>query len=102
MKKLKITVIHALFISLLLLTGTPASALETFEQAGQITDLGYDKFEVHGKSYRIAPGAKLRSNDTKRKSFADFKEGDHIWFQGKVLNGVNYVDIISYETPEPS
>ncbi|MEM7564957.1 MAG: hypothetical protein AAF353_18235 [Pseudomonadota bacterium] len=97
------TLLKQLFLaSVLLFSWTSASALENFERAGTITDLSYDQFEVRDQKYRLAPGAKLRSNDTSRRKFSDFKTGDEIWFKGKVLNGVNYVDIISYETPEPS
>ncbi len=102
MKNVKKLLTQLLIVSALMLPWTSAGALETFEGAGFITDRGYDQFEVRGKSYRIAPGAKLLSNDASRKKFSDFKTGDEVWFQGKVLNGVNYVDIISYETPEPS
>ena len=102
MKKFQTLLTQLLIVSSLMLPWTSAGALETFERAGIITDRGYEQFEVHGQSYRVAPGAKLRSNDVARKKFSDFKAGDQIWFQGKVLNGVNYVDIISYETPEPS
>ena len=78
------------------------STVETFDQSGVISKLGYDKFTVNGRSFRFAPGASLNSNDNKRKSFSDFKLGDHIYFKGKILDGVNYVDIIYYETPDAS
>jgi len=76
--------------------------VKTFDKAGVITKLGYDKFTVDGKDFRFAPGASLNSNDSKRNRFSDFKLGDEIYFKGKVLNDVNYVDIIYYKTPEPS
>ena len=76
--------------------------VKTFDQAGVITKLGYDKFTVNGKDFRFAPGASLNSNDSKRNRFSDFKLGDEIYFKGKVLNDVNYVDIIYYKTPEAS
>jgi hypothetical protein len=78
------------------------ATVETFDQAGVITKLGYDKFTLNGKDFRVAPRALLDSNDSKRQKFSDFKLGDEIHFKGKVLNDVNYVDIIYYETPEPS
>ena len=78
------------------------TTVETFDQAGVITKLGYDKFTVAGRDFRFAPGALLDSNDSKRSKFSDFKLGDEIYFKGKILDGVNYVDIIYYETPEPS
>ena len=76
------------------------STVKTFDQAGVITRLGYDKFTVNGSDFRFAPGALLNSNDSNRQSFSDFKTGDHIYFKGKILNGIKYVDIIYYETPE--
>ena len=76
------------------------STVETFDQAGVITKLGYEKFTVNGRNFRFAPGASLNSNDNNRKRFSDFKLGDHIYFKGKILDGVNYVDIIFYETPD--
>ena len=76
------------------------STVKTFDQAGVISKLGYDKFTVNGRNFRFAPGALLKSNDNKRKKFSDFKLGDHIYFKGKILDGVNYVDIIYYETPD--
>ena len=78
------------------------ATVETFDQAGVITKLGYDKFTVNGRGFRFSPGASLNSNDNSRKKFSDFKLGDRIYFKGKILNDVNYVDIIYYETPEPS
>ncbi len=102
MNNFKTLLTQLLIVSALLLPWTTAGALETFEKAGFISDLGYDLFVIRGQSYRIAPGAKLRSNDAARQKFSDFKVGDEIWSKGKILNGVYYVDIISYETPEPS
>jgi hypothetical protein len=77
-------------------------ALETFEQAGVITQLGYEKFTVNNKDYRISPSVILDSSDISRSKFSDFKKGDLIWFKGKVLNNVNYVDFIVYTTPVSS
>jgi hypothetical protein len=77
-------------------------ALETFEKAGHIASVGYDKFTLRGQEYRIGPTSKLMSNDASRKKFSDFKKGDAIYFKGKILDGVYYVDIIYYETPIPS
>ena len=102
MKQFKSLLTLLLVIASLMLPWATTAALETFEQAGAITELGYDEFTVRGKDYRFAPGAMLQSNDSKRNRFSDFKLGDAIYFKGKILNGVNYVDIIYYETPEPS
>jgi hypothetical protein len=78
------------------------ATVKTFDQSGVITKLGYDKFTVAGKDFRFSPGAKLQSNDSNRSRFSDFKLGDEIYFKGKILDGVNYVDIIYYQTPESS
>jgi hypothetical protein len=78
------------------------STVKTFDQAGVITKLGYEKFTVNGKNFRFAPRASLQSNDSKRKKFSDFKLGDEIYFKGKILDGVNYVDIIYYKKPDDS
>ena len=102
MKPFKTLLTQLLVISSLMLPWATTAALETFDQAGVITDLGYDKFTVNGRDFRFAPGALLQSNDSKRSRFSDFKRGDEIYFKGKILDGVNYVDIIYYETPEPS
>lgn len=77
-----------------------APAVENFEKAGPITSIGIDRFTVAGKAYRIAPAAKLRSGDPARRSFRDFKTGDRIWFKGTTLDGVHFVDMIVYETPD--
>lgn len=123
MKQFKTLLTQLLVISSLMLPWTTTVALETFGQAsvkikpssnkstatvktfaqsGVITKLGYDKFTIGDKDYRVAPRASLQSNDSKRRRFSDFKPGDEIYFKGKILNGVNYVDIIYYKTPEPS
>lgn len=102
MKQFKTFLTQLLVITSLMLPWATTAALETFEKAGAITELGYDSFTVRGKDYRFAPGARLHSNDSQRNQFSDFKLGDKIYFQGTVLNGVNYVDIIYYETPDPS
>ena len=102
MKQFKTLLTQLLVITSLMLPWATTAALETFEQAGAITKLGYDKFTVGNRDFRFAPGASLQSNDSKREKFSDFKLGDQIYFKGKILNGVNYVDIIYYETPEPS
>jgi hypothetical protein len=119
MKQFKTLLTQSLVITSLMLPWATTAALEisiepgsssnkstatvkTFDKAGVIVKLGYDKFTVGDKDYRFAPGASLNSNDSRRKKFSDFKLGDHIYFKGKILDGVNYVDIIYYETPEPS
>lgn len=84
------------------LTWVNAQALENFQQAGVITAVGYDKFTLGSREYRFAPGAKISSDDASRRKFSDFRPGDQIYFEGTVLNGIAYVNIIYYRTPIPS
>jgi len=102
MKPFKSFLTQLLVITALMLPWATTGALETFEKSGYIAELSYDKFTLRGQDYRISPNAKLKSNDARRKKFSDFKKGDEIYFKGKILNGVHYVDIIYYETPEDS
>lgn len=102
MNQFKALLIQFLLVTSLLLPWGTTGALDTFEQAGTISDVGYEKFTVKKKQYRIAPGVKFKSSDASRNKFSDFKKGDQIYFKGKILNGVRYVDIIVYLTPVPS
>lgn len=102
MKQLKTLLTQLLVITSLMLPWATTEALETFEKAGYIASVGYEKFTVKDQVYRISPTAKLMSNDASRKKFSDFKKDDVVYFKGKVVNGVYYVDIIYYETPTDS
>ncbi len=77
-------------------------AVENFRKAGVITSVGYDQFTIYDQKFRFAPGARISSNDDTRQIFSDFRTGDEIYFEGVILNGVFYVNIIYYETPVPS
>ena len=80
-----------------------AEALDTFEQAGAMANISLDgSFSINGKTYRVASDAKLSSSSADRQKFSDFKKGDVIWCQGRILNGTRYVDIIKYEEPDES
>ncbi len=103
MKKFKQLVIRSLVAIALTISWSAAPALEKFERSGVIDSRDFGSFKlVAGEKYRISPGATLRSNAGSRSKFTDFRSGDFIVFRGKILNGVNYVDMIIYETPEPS
>ena len=102
MKSLNTHLARALLIFSLMLPWATTEALERFEQAGYITDIGISSFVVRGTKYRIAPGAKLSSKSAKRRSFSDFRKGDEIYFKGEIVNGVYHVNIIYYEDPVPS
>ena len=102
MKNLKLFTGRLLVVLTLMLPWVATEALETYERAGVISSVGYDSFTMQGKTYRLAPGAKLSSTDAGRQKFADFKKGDRIYFKGTFLDNVRYVDIIYYTTPDES
>lgn len=102
MKQLKTLLTQLLVITSLMLPWATTEALETFKKSGVISDLGYETFSMSGKNYRISSKAKLKSTDLSRQKFADFKKGDEILVGGTILDGVRYVDIIIYVSPDPS
>lgn len=102
MKQLKTLLTQLLLVTSLLLPWAAAEAVKGFEASGNIKEMGYNTFVIRGQKYRLASDARLDSNDSSRRGFRDFKKGDFIYFKGKILNGVYYVDIIYYETPEAS
>lgn len=91
-----------LLVFSLLLPWATTGATEFFERAGYISDITVSRFKVEGIEYRVASGAKLSSKSSSRKSFSDFRKGDEIYFKGRHVNGVHYVDMIYYEKPDPS
>jgi hypothetical protein len=102
MKIVKTGLRHLLIILPLMLPWASAQAVETFEVAGIISEISYSSFIVRDQEYRIGSTARLDSSDARRSRFADFRKGDQIWFKGIILSGVYYVEVIMYETPEPS
>ncbi len=102
MKQLKHNIAVFLVIMASLLPWSSAQALEAFEKAGVIAEIGYDMMTVFGQNYRIKPSTELVSSDANRKKFSDFKRGDQVWFKGFILDGVFYVDKIVYQIPSPS
>ena len=102
MMQLKFVATRMLLVAVLSLSPALAGAVENFEQAGPISKIGNARFVVENQEYRIAPGAKLKSFDTSRRHLSDFKIGDVIIFQGTVISGVYYVDLIIYHAPLPS
>ena len=99
MKQVKSIAARLLLIAALSLSWSLAAAVEDFEQAGPISKIGSARFVVENQEYRIAPGARLKSFDSSRRSMSDFKTGDVIIFRGKVISGVYYVDTIIYHAP---
>ncbi len=102
MKQLKRNIAVFLVIMASLLPWSSSQALETFEKAGVIAEIGYDMMTVFGQNYRIKPSTELVSSDPNRTKFSDFKRGDQVWFKGFVLDGVFYVETITYQAFEPS
>lgn len=102
MKQIISIVRRLLLVAVLSLSWSSAGAVENFEQGGPISKIGSARFVVENQEYRIAPGARLKSFDNSRRRLSDFKIGDVIIFQGKVISGVYYVDKIIYYPPLPS
>ena len=102
MKRLMSFLFRILLTASLALAWTTVAAVETFEQAGPIAEISYSGFTVEQQQYRIAPGAKLKSYDASRRRLSDFKKGDVIIFEGKVISDVYYVDLITYYAPKPN
>jgi hypothetical protein len=102
MKQFKTLLTQLLLVTSLLLPWSAAEAVKGFEASGHLNEMGYDTFVIRGQKYRLASDARLDSDSSSRRSFRDFRKGDFIYFKGKILNGVYYVDIIYYETPEAS
>ena len=102
MKQLKRNIAVFLVITATLLPWSSAQALETFEKAGVIAEIGYDMMTVFGQKYRIKSATQLVSDDPERTKFSELKRGDQVWFKGFVLDGVFYVDKIVYQILSPS
>lgn len=102
MKNLKTLAARILLVAALSLSWSLAGAVENFEQAGPISKIGSARFVVENQEYRIAPGATLKSYDKSRRRMSDFKIGDVIIFNGKIISGVYFVDTIIYHKPVPS
>ena len=102
MKQLKTLLTQLLLVTSLLLPWSATEAVKGFEASGNINQMGYDTFVIRGQKYRLASDARLDSKHSSRRGFRDFKEGDFIYFKGRILNGVYYVDMIYYEIQEPS
>jgi hypothetical protein len=102
MRSFKTTLGQLLLITLMALPWTTTQALDTFEQAGYIDSIGSSTLTVKNQKYRLDPSLELVSNDIGKQKYSDLKKGDPIYFKGKILSGVHYVDVIYYETPNPS
>ena len=77
-------------------------AAEKYQKAGVIYSVGYDEFTIRTEKFRFAPGAVIQSNDPRRSKFSDFKRGDFVIFEGILLNGVKYVNLIQYQELKPN
>jgi hypothetical protein len=102
MNNLQSLAARILLAAALSLSWSLAGAVEDFQQAGPISKIGSARFVVENQEYRIAPGATLKSYDKSRRRMSDFKIGDVIIFNGKIISGVYYVDKIIYYRPVPS
>jgi len=98
MKSFKTSLTHLLVIMTLMLPWSASEALETFEKDGVISKLSYASFSIHSdRNYRIAPSVKIKIPGKDNARLSDLKVGDNIYFKGKTLSGVNYVEFIVYQ-----
>lgn len=102
MRSLNTLLVRLLITVALSLPVANAQAVEKFREAGIIASLTHNRITIRGVEYRIAPAARLKSNDASRKTLYDFKAGDRIYLEGTLMNGVYYVEFVVYQTPEPS
>ena len=102
MKKLTVHLASLALAAALLLPWTVTEAVDSFKKFGTISSVSSSGFTIRSRQYRIAPGAKLRSDDPARNRLSDFRKGDKIYFEGKVVGDDFLVDFIRYQTPEPS
>lgn len=102
MKKLNVYLARLALVAALMLPWTLAEAVENFKKFGVISSVSQSSFTIRDRKYRIAPGAKLRSDDPARRRLSDFKKGDKIYFEGKIVGDDYLVDIIVYNTPVAS
>jgi hypothetical protein len=102
MKKLTAHRASIALAAALLLPWTIAEAVEPFQMFGIIKSVSSNGFTIRDQKYRIAPGAELKSNDPARRRLSDFRKGDEIYFEGKIIGDDYLVDFIIYKTPVPS
>jgi len=102
MKPLNTMLVKTLILFVLLLPWVASEALETYERAGIISKIRYSSFNIRDQEYRLSPTANIQIQGVGKAKLRDLKNGDRIWFKGKLLNGVYYVDTIVYSTPSPS
>ena len=100
MNKLTMTFARLLCLALLTAPWTLVQALDTFEDAGEISKVEYEKITIRSQGYRPSPDIVVVSGDSDRTTFAAFQKGDVVWMRGKVLGNVYYVDEIRYQEPD--
>lgn len=96
MNNFKTYLTRMLVITSLMLPWATTEALDTFKQAGAITDYSHDRFTLNGQyEYRVSPDAVFPSGS--RPSYKHFKAGDQVSIEGKILNGRRYVDKMRFQ-----
>jgi len=103
MKQLKSLLTQLLLITSLLLPWAATEAAEPFVKAGFITKVNAATINLYHYDidFRIGSDAKIEIPNVSNPRMSDFKKGDQVYMEGKILNGVYYVDWILYlpETP---
>lgn len=102
MKKLSVHLASLALAAALMLPWTIAEAAEPFKKFGIIQSVSSSSLTIRDQRYRIAPGARLRSDDPARKSLSDFRAGDKIYLEGKIIGDDYLIDYIVYQIPVES
>jgi hypothetical protein len=102
MKKLTVHLASVALATALLLPWSATQAVDSFKKYGIINSVSSSGFTIKSQQYRIAPGAKLRSDDPERSRLSDFRKGDKIYFEGKIVGDAHLVEFIRYRIPDPS
>ena len=102
MKKLTVQLASIALAAALLLPWTVTEAVDSFKKYGISSSVSSSGFTIRSQQYRIAPGAKLRSDDPARNRLSDFRQGDKIYFEGKIVGDDHLVEFIRYRIPDPS
>ena len=85
----------------LMVPWTPVLA-ESFEEGGFITEISLKGFFIDDNKHRLSPGAKLLNPSAARGKLKDLRPGDLISGRGVVLNGVRYLEVITYFPMQPN
>ena len=97
MKQLKHFLTRLLVITALMLPWSTSNALETFSEIGVISEIAYDKLNLHTDGeFRFDPKVKIVIPGKAKAKLSDFKPGDMVGVTGHKIGSVRYVKRIVY------